>query len=504
MKKIFLAITIALCLALSLVALTSCSGSGDDCDHVWANMATTDTAATCTTDGSKSIKCLDCGEKQADSVTVIPATGHEYTTDSFTEATCTTDGSETKICAVCADTVITTIPATGGHTWGDIPTIDIEATCTTNGQKSIKCNVCQQIKEGTVEVINAEHIWGIIATADVNPTCTTPGTKTIKCIFCNEKQAGTEEEIPATGHFDVPVIVAPTLFSEGLAEGNCSACNEALSYTLPKTEPTVYSSATHNAEIKEEWNVESILEGDKHFYPTEDDPDGKALYVEYSILWNPTLLGIRDGYGYMTSPRIEGHNDNDYDSPYWICLKDNERTAWSNFAGSFEPIVMNGDTPIYGPPMNAEALPKDQYPNFGDYGWHRVGLEMKQTDIVEGNTVKKILIVTLYIDGVKASSYDMGIRYDHNWLYHAELVDGEPMYMDIALSTSIIPYYIPNLKPESGAAATYFVVADVSVSCGDGFVMNVTPVENPEDATYTIVDGVEVPGNVFFALSTAE
>ena len=34
--------------------------------------------------------------------------------------------------------------------------------------------------------------------------------------------------------------------------------------------------------------------------------------------------------------------------------------------------------------------------------------------------------------------------------------------------------------------------------------MNVTPVENPEDATYTIVDGVEVPGNVLFALSTAE
>ena len=73
MKKIFLALTLALCLALSLVALTSCGGSGDDCDHVWASMATVDTAATCTTDGSKSIKCLDCGEKQADSVTVIPA-----------------------------------------------------------------------------------------------------------------------------------------------------------------------------------------------------------------------------------------------------------------------------------------------------------------------------------------------------------------------------------------------------------------------------------------------
>ena len=306
------------------------------------------------------------------------------------------------------------------------------------------------------------------------------------------------------GHLDVPVVVAPTLFSEGLAEGECSACGQTLTVQIPKTEPIVYSSATNSGEIKEEWNVESILEGDKHFYPTEDDPDGNALYVEYSILWNPTLLGIRDGYGYMTSPRIEGNNDTNYDSPYWITLKENEKTAWSTFAGTFEPIVMNGDTPIYGPPMNAEALPKDQYPSLGDYGWHRIGIEMKQTDAKEGTVMKKTLIITLYIDGVKVSSYDMGIRYDHNWLYQVELEGGEPVYTDIALSASILPYYLPNLKPVADAGATYFVVADVSVTCGDGFVMNVTPVENPADATYTIVDGVGVPGKVFFALSTAE
>ncbi|MBR5242503.1 MAG: hypothetical protein IKV20_05130 [Clostridia bacterium] len=503
MKKVVLALTLVLTLAVSLVALTSCGGGSDECDHIWGTAATVDKAPTCTEEGAESVKCLDCGEKKADSVTAIPATGHAYTTDSTTAANCTTDGSETKVCSTCGDTTITTIPATGEHTWGTIPTIDVQGTCTTEGTKSIKCTVCQAVKPDSTEVIPAEHVWGVIATADTLPTCTTEGVKTVKCIFCNEKQAGTEETIPATGHSDVPVVVAPTFFSEGFAEGKCSACNEDLSYTLPKSEPIVYSSDSKSGEIKENWLVGDILNsGEKHFYPTEDDPDGNALYVEYSILWNSTLLGIRDGYGYMTSPRIEGYNNNDYDAAYWISLKNNEKTSWSTFAGSFEVIVMNGNVPLYGPPMNAEALPKEDYPNFGDYGWHRIGIEMKETAVAVPNSVEKTMIVTLYIDGVKVSSYDMGIRYEHNWFFNAQNVDGVLEYEEISEGAVILPYYLPNIKPAEGYGTVYFIVADVSITCGDGFVMPVTKLDTPVEGTYTTEDGTELDANVYFTIGS--
>ena len=62
-------------------------------------------------------------------------------------------------------------------------------------------------------------------------------------------------------------------------------------------------------------------------------------------------------------------------------------------------------------------------------------------------------------------------------------------------------YYIPYLAAESSENPVYFVVADVSVTCGDGFVMNVTRVESPEDATYTVEEGVDLPGKVFFSVS---
>ncbi|MBR5632609.1 MAG: hypothetical protein IKW68_01400 [Clostridia bacterium] len=88
MKKLLFALTLVLCLAISMVAFTSCGGNGegegegegtgDACVHTWAANPTTDKAATCTEEGSESVKCVACGEKKADSVTAIPATGYAY------------------------------------------------------------------------------------------------------------------------------------------------------------------------------------------------------------------------------------------------------------------------------------------------------------------------------------------------------------------------------------------------------------------------------------------
>ena len=507
MKKLLLALTLILCLSLSVVAFTSCGGNGEGegdgeaCEHVWATMATTDKAATCTEDGSASVKCIECGSKKADSVTVIAATGHDYQIDSVVAATCVEAGSETKICANCGDTATTDIPATGNHEWADFATVDKAPTCTEAGEESIKCNVCQTKKDDSVTTIDASHTWSPVVTIDPDnrPTCTESGTKSVKCLFCQAKKDGTEEVVPATGHSELTVVTVPTMFSDGYASGICSDCGQPAEVTLPKTDPVVYSSIANRGELKEMWSMSDILDdGEKHFYPTEDDPDGNALYVEYSILWNPTLHGIKNGYGYMTSPRIEGNNNNDYDAAYWFNLINNEKTSDCDKYGVFEVIKNNGV--VYGPTFDKNGNYLEEYPNIGDYGWHRIGIEMKQTAEKVGDSMKKKMIVTLYLDGEMVSCYEMGIRYEHNWFFSAEFINGEIEYEDIALSADVLPYYIPYLTTESGSDPAYFVVADVYVTAGDGFVMNVTPVDDPADATYTVEEGVDLPGKVFFSV----
>ena len=512
MKKLLLALTLVLTLAVSLVALTSCGGGGDDCEHIWATDATVDTAATCTQEGSQSIKCLECGEIKADSVTAIPATGHAYVTDSTTAATCTTDGSETKVCSACGDTTTTTIPATGVHTWGAIPTIDVEGTCTTDGSKSIKCTACQAVKPDSTEVIPAGHVWGAIATAVKLPTCTTEGTKSIKCLFCDERQAGTEEPIPATGHADVPVIVTPTFFSEGLAKGTCSACNEVVSVTVPKTDVTVIvsdSGTKANTAPHYAVGIADALNG-KTFAPTEDNPDGNDLYLEFSILWNDTMANVNGsgiGWGHIANNAdvtIEGSSI--VKSFSWLYYKNNSANEWCPFAGGFE-FSEGVKSFEYGPEWkkNTSGNPsRDDYTIInGLDGWHRIGLQYHQNVYETGNGFAYDVTVTVYVDGERTNEMIL------NWgdfFYSAEVVDDEVVYTDnIDVEAYYAVFYrIGNPHLQSGADNAYFVFADCILSAGNGFVLDVEAVADPEAQDFTVAEDVTFSGKMYYQLKTAE
>ena len=509
MKKLLFALTLVLCLAVSMVAFTSCGGNGEGdgetCEHIWATAATTDTPATCTTDGSESIKCLDCGETKEGSATAIPATGHDYTTESCTAATCNTDGSETKLCATCGDTITTTIPATGEHTWADIATNDVDATCTTDGSKSIKCTVCFAVKEGTTEVIPANHIWGIIPSMDTPPTCTETGVKSLKCIFCNEKQAGTEVLVPATGHSDVPVVVTPTFFSEGLAEGKCSACNEDLSYVVPKTEATMnpITSTTNNRQwVYASANVGEVI-GDKNLY----GEDGVDIFVEFSILLNDTMDMLANTNftlpGIYKNDRLEGTNNGAgfyflYIVEDWMAKGGFE--IWNSRCNKVE----NGY--LYGPDCDTTNL---YVGNFD--GWHRIGVQMHFEAFIENSQPYYVNTVTLYIDGVKVHSYKMRTDddlSDQDVLTAINAIpdeNGETIvdYENLDDRWVCVYRYTPKLKASFEGQTAYFPIADIFVTAGDGFVLNVTPVADPEAKTFT-QDGVSLSGKMYYQLKTAE
>ena len=508
MKKLLLALTLVLALAVSLVALTSCGGDGDECDHVWGTTATVDKAPTCTEEGSESIKCLDCGEKKADSVTAIPATGHAYTTDSLTAATCTTDGSETKVCSVCGETTTTTIPATGEHTWSAIPMIDVEATCTTEGSKSIKCTVCQATKPDSTEVIPAEHQWSVIAEPLTLPTCTTDGVKSIKCLFCDERKAGTEEPIPATGHADVPVIVAPTFFSEGLAEGTCTACNEAVTITVPKTEVIVNvsdSSTQDGTAPQYTASIADALNG-KTFAPTEDNPNGNDLYLEFSILWNDTMANVKGkgfGWGHIANNAdVTGESKSIEKFFSWLYYRPDDQ--WCPFVGGFE-FSADVKSFEYGPEWRENNKDEEGFTIIkGLDGWHRIGLQYHQNVYQTGNGFAYDVTVTVYVDGVRTNEIIL------NWgdfFYSAEMVDDQVVYTDnIDVEAYYAVFYrIGNPSLADGVTDNaYFVFADCILSAGNGFVFNVSPVADPEAQDFTVAEDVTFSGKMYYQINTAE
>ena len=78
-------------------------------EHVW-NDGEVQKEATCTEEGSKLYTCIVCGDTKTE---VIPAAGHNYSTEWTIdkEATTTEEGSKSHHCTVCGDKAdITVIP----------------------------------------------------------------------------------------------------------------------------------------------------------------------------------------------------------------------------------------------------------------------------------------------------------------------------------------------------------------------------------------------------------
>ena len=143
----------------------------------------------------------------------------------------------------------------------------------------------------------------------------------------------------------------------------------------------------------------------------------------------------------------------------------------------------------------------DQYPNIGEYGWHRIGIQTHQDAFIEDGEVVYKATTTLYIDGVKVSSYHFNLnKVADDRLFSAEIVDGELVYSDLKDSIYVVAYRIANGRCANDLG--YFVVGDVSVTCGTDFVMNVAPLTTPTEGTFTPADGVELDADVYFEVVT--
>ncbi|MDD6043381.1 MAG: leucine-rich repeat protein [Eubacteriaceae bacterium] len=227
-------------------------------NHTWDDNWTTDKAATCTEEGSKSHHCIYCDERQ--NVTTIPVTEHDLLQHQAKDATCTADGNkEYFTCSICnkvfkdkdgasETTIQDEVIQAKGHTPGDEATCTEPQKCTvcdevlteakghTPGDEATctepqKCTVCDEI---LVEALGHD----IVQHESKAATCTEAGNKAYET--CTRCDYTTFEEIKAIGHSLTKIdATSATCTTDGNnAYFVCSDCHKTYKDAEGKTETT--------------------------------------------------------------------------------------------------------------------------------------------------------------------------------------------------------------------------------------------------------------------------
>ncbi|MBO7377005.1 MAG: hypothetical protein J6V01_07900, partial [Clostridia bacterium] len=260
---------------------------------------------------------------------------------------------------------------------------------------------------------------------ETEPTCLTEGRKAKFCTKCGDMILGTEVPIPAvpTAHrvvnwvTDQPTLLDPT----GSRTGTCTICQREVNEDLT-FEHDVQILTTSSGKISKNYATLGEIRGAEHFYATDEHPEGNDLLVEYSLLWNETLLNLYNTNdvmpaidtrfttsssgtsGNMGIVRLELANDTT--SKWCIC----------KFAGG---MTGYGTAEADSPYSRFKTTVNDvtAYPNIGgankgdgqplgdtQWGWHRISVrfreEVTNVDAVKGGATATYYIqMWVYIDG---------------------------------------------------------------------------------------------------------
>ena len=357
-----------------------------------------------------------------------------------------------------------------------------------------------------------EHTPEANPTVDQKPTCSSPGEQSYYCEECGEKIPGTTEPIPidpkAHRITEWTVTEPVNMFHvSGRREGYCPLCEQTIGEDLT-FEPTIEAFTASSGQYNTDKVYYADVRGDKHFYPTESDPEGNDLFVEYSILWNETVLNFDPASDCYMCGRFEGGKPLYYFSPVVGCPTSDAAVAGAfEWMGNFKTTVSDAEvtTPatMMAPSSNYADYPNimGADPDHPEYGWHRIGIRY-HLELIDGRSGDALTdyvgTVTVYLDGTaiyKLSTGNLGMQVWESQLFKAEVVDDNVTYSDT--DNWIIPFQINRANAKVNTTA-YLALADIYVSCGKGFVMPVEKVASPEAATLTVADDVDLPAPIYF------
>ncbi len=348
---------------------------------------------------------------------------------------------------------------------------------------------------------------------DFPATCSYEGEKSRYCEECGDLIEGSTVKIPinpdAHKVVDWNVTEAVNMFhTTGSREGVCTNCNRTI------VEPLTYAPIIEEfTSSSGQYNVEKVYFSDirngNHFYPTDTDPDGRDLYVEFSILWNETIANLDANANCYMCGRFEQNHPLYYFSPVAGCeTSDGKVDGAFEWMGNFKTTISDSEVSTPASMMGKSSNYAD-YPNImgedeahPEYGWHRVGIRY-HLELTEGKSGSDLTdyvgTATVYLDGkaiFKLSTGDLGMQGWECHLFKAE-TDGEGNVTYSDTDYSVIPFQINRAKAKSGTTV-YLALADISVTCGKGFVMPVEKVASPEAATLEVAEGVEIAAPVYF------
>ena len=300
------------------------------------------------------------------------------------------------------------------------------------------------------------------------------------------------------------VVKEASLLEEGMRAKFCKNCGERMETEAIEYVPYVYNPAdldsyTYNNDkgmLLITKTLPDILNGD-HFYPTEENPQGKDLYFEMSILWNETMANFGND-AFLFCLNYQGGNGNTF---FYFYPKNDAPSAWCKFAGGFDYGCGKGDTPIISGPSGVQGGVKADYPNLGEYGWHKVGVRVHQEATLDGDNVVYSGVSTLYIDGAAVWKVDLNmdkVNTNKNLLYTATNNNGTLTYAENA-NANKVRMQLRGEKINDSTAPFYFIFGEVSWSVVDStWAPAFEPVADPTPATYKVSDTLTVPAAVYF------
>lgn len=181
-------------------------------------------APTCTDEGKKEgYRCSDCGIVLVEQET-IPAKGHSPVVDEAIASTCTTTGlTEGSHCGDCGE-ILVAQKQTDVKAHAVTQTGSYEATCEAPAfSGGLKCENCDYVESGEYVGEALGHILPDLWTQVKAPTCTEEGEEKRVCSRDNCEYIE-NRVIPALGHTETSVTVAPTCSEQGYTTYTCSVC----------------------------------------------------------------------------------------------------------------------------------------------------------------------------------------------------------------------------------------------------------------------------------------
>lgn len=172
-------------------------------------------APTCQAPGYTLHRC-DCGYEYKDRYTnVVP---HRFQIEEQTDATCTQEGSQTLRCSLCGTTKNLQVPVKE-HVWSAW-NVDTQPTCTESGMQSTHCTTCGKVQ--TRQIPAKGHAWSAW-NVDIQPTCTEPGKQTHTCTTCGVVDT---QDVKPLGHKFTDRKKSAT--QRGMVECFCENCGQTI------------------------------------------------------------------------------------------------------------------------------------------------------------------------------------------------------------------------------------------------------------------------------------